>query len=289
MCNACWETGAQGQCPFTLASFAANTGYNYFKQCSQQNTLPIWLNLCSIIVNKHTTTCIRSLSEEKNNERCWFTNLFSSSAFSRSGTDCGSDHCLPICSIDQGRSLLHDWYILRLPLRRDVPPFNASASDRMCSTGARWTRGVETFALPNHRLRLGVPERGGRCLVRRDARRGSFPVKATGSCHANSCNHPSAVSVLSVVGTAGEFHSLVSRMYLVTTKCPLLSVGGDEWVCVMSESLNRYALIDSHSRSKPCYPLLQFSTQDHRKRAFKHYTGPSQIPAISFNNFVGAL
>lgn len=206
MCNACWKTGAQGQCPFTLASFAANHGYNYLKQYRQQNMLRVWLSSSWITVNKHTTTCIWSFSEEKQ----WallVTNLFSSSAFSRSGTDCGSDHCLPICSIDQARSLLHDWYILRLPLRRDVPPFNASASDRMCSTGARWTRGVETFALPNHSLRLGVPVRGGRCFVRRDARRGCFPVKATGSCHANSCDHPSAVSVLSAVYCRGVWYS----------------------------------------------------------------------------------
>ncbi len=44
MCNTRWETGAQGQCPFTLASFTANAGYNYFKQYSQQNMLLIWLN-----------------------------------------------------------------------------------------------------------------------------------------------------------------------------------------------------------------------------------------------------
>ncbi len=77
MCNACWETGAQGQCPFMLASFAANTGYNYFKQCSQQNMLLIWLNQCGITANKQTTICVWSLSEEKkNNELCWLPTCF---------------------------------------------------------------------------------------------------------------------------------------------------------------------------------------------------------------------
>ncbi len=183
-----------------------------------------------------------------------------------------------MCSIDQGRSLLHDWYILRLPLRRDVPPFNASASDKMCSTGARWTGGVETFALPNHRLRLGVPERGGRCLVRRDARRGSFPVKATGSCHA-----------ITLV------HSLVSEIYLVTIWCPFLPVGGDKWMfyerVIESFRLLLNRLTNNHI-SELCYTLLQFSTDllgPQKEEPFKHCMCSSQITAISFIRFVDAL
>ncbi len=255
MCNACWETGAQGQCPFMLASFAANTGYNYFKQCNQQNMLLIWLNQCGITASKQTNydLYLKLVRGKKKQWALLVTNLFSSSSFSRSGTDCGSDHCLPICSIDQGRSLLHDWYILRLPLRRDVPPFNASASDKMCSTGARWTRGVETFALPNQRLRLGVPERGGRCLVRRDARRGSFPVKATGSCHAITLDElclwwppwscpPTFVSEYNLFG-----HYFV----------PLSASRWRQINVFMSEPLNHlgYSLRLKITISKLCYPL----------------------------------
>lgn len=138
-----------------------------------------------------------------------------------------------------------------MPLRRDVPPFNASASDRMCSTGARWTRGVETFALPNHRLRLGVPARGGRCFVRRDI------VKATGSCHANSCNRSYAVSVLFafvVVFCLGIWALSDWNLFVFWFAwCFSLSVGGDKYKCALwaSHSISLDLPLD-----KTCYASL---------------------------------